>query len=89
MEQILQLLLERNERSRWRQGRPLGRRDHRNDGGSGVTARFYGIKEGTQLNKSEFQPETAVNVSETAVKVASCDREDEGAKYDGGKPMCT
>jgi hypothetical protein len=73
MEQILQLLLELNERSRWRQGRPLGRRDHRNNEGEWSDSstlsrdsrsqprltdgsnyqRFYGVKEGTHLNKSE------------------------------------
>ncbi|GAU29949.1 hypothetical protein TSUD_360640 [Trifolium subterraneum] len=36
MEQIIQLLLERNERSSQRQRRMLGRRDHRNDEGEWI-----------------------------------------------------
>ncbi|CAJ2633464.1 unnamed protein product [Trifolium pratense] len=38
------------------------------DGGND---RFYDVKEETHLNKSEYQPETAVKASETAVKVTA------------------
>ncbi|MCI59003.1 hypothetical protein A2U01_0080258, partial [Trifolium medium] len=35
------------------------------DGGNDI---FYDVKEETHLNKSEYQPETAVKASEIAVK---------------------